>query len=130
MVFKQIFRIAFVALIWKQYKGLIISTALLIAFLVLVGSVHSDYLTHSQLQDDTSSSGLSFIYKWIAYGTGIAVYFGFHAVRGSFTQKENLSEKAKQANIDAKVDQDDPFSAIRERKTLRSRADFIEQEKK
>jgi len=117
MVFKQIFRIAFVALIWKQYKGLIISTALLIAFLVLVGSVHSDYLTHSQLQDDTSSSGLSFIYKWIAYGTGIAVYFGFHAVR-------------EQANIDAKVDQDDPFSAIRERKTLRSRADFIEQEKK
>jgi len=41
-----------------------------------------------------------------------------------------FEEKAKQANIDAKHDQDDPFAAIRERKTLRSRADFIEQEKK
>jgi len=56
MVFKQIFRVAFIALIWKQYKGLIISTAILIAFLLLVGSVHSDYLTHRQLQNDMSSS--------------------------------------------------------------------------
>ncbi len=130
MVFKQIFRVAFIALIWKQYKGLIISTVLLVAYLLLVGSVHDDYLTHSRLQNDTAGSGMSFVYKWVAYAIGIALYFGFHALRGIRGPKEDLSEKAKQANKDAKSDSDDPFAAIREKKTLRSRADFIEQEKK
>jgi len=129
MAFRQIFRIAFIALIWKQYKGLIVSSVLLIAYLFLVSSVHQDYLTHSQLQNDTSGSGMSFIYKWAAYALGIALYFGFHALSPSRPQKDELSEKAKQANRNAKNDQDDPFSAIRERETLRSRADFIEQEK-
>jgi len=130
MVFKQIFRIAFIALVWKQYKGLIISSTLLIAYLLLVGNVHQDYLTHSQLQKDASSSGMSFVYKWLAYAIGIALYFGFHALRSSRAPKEDLSEKAKRANKDAKNDLNDPFAAIRERDKLRSRADFIEQEKK
>jgi len=59
MIFKQIFRIAFVALVWKQYKGLIISSV-----------------------------------------------------------------------KNAQNDEDDPFSAIRDMEKLRSRADFIEQQKK
>lgn len=130
MVFKQIFRVAFVALIWKQYKGLIISSLLLVAYLLLVGSIHQDYLTHSQLQKDTTGSGMSFVYKWLAYAIGIALYFGFHALRRPRAAKEDLSEKAKQANKDAKNDLDDPFAAIRDRDKLRSRADFIEQEKK
>jgi len=130
MLFKQIFRIAFVALIWKQYKGLIISSALLIVYLILVGSIHDDYLTHSQLQKDTASSGMSFIYKWIAYAAGIILYFGFHAIRATRAPKEDLSEKAKQANKDAKTDPKDPFAAIRKREKLRSRADFIEQKEK
>ena len=58
MVFKQIFRIAFVALIWKQYKALIVSTLLLIAFLLLISNVHDDYLTHSQLQNDAADAGI------------------------------------------------------------------------
>lgn len=128
MVFKQIFRVAFVALIWKQYKGLIISTVLLVAYLFLVGSVHQDYLTHSQLQKDTSGSGLSFIYKWAAYTAGILFYFGFHALRKTRPAKESLSAKAQKANKEAKNDLSDPFSAIREKEKLRSRADFIEQD--
>ena len=130
MVFKQIFRVPFVALIWKQYKGFIISTVLLLAYILLVGSIHSDFITHSQLQENKSVSGLSFVLKWLAYGVGIAIYFGFHAIRGSLTQKEDLPEKARQANKDAKLDQDDPFAAIRAKESLRSRADFIEQKKK
>ncbi len=128
MVFKQIFRIAFVALIWKQYKSLILSTTLLVAYLFLVGSIHEDYLTHSQLQKDTTSSGLSFIYKWAAYTAGIIFYFGFHALRKTQPTEKNTSKTAEQANKAAKGDPDDPFSAIREKEKLRSRADFIEQE--
>jgi len=130
MVFKQIFRVAFIALIWKQYKSLIISSVLLIAYLLLVGSVHEDYLTHAKLQKDSNSTGISFIYKWLAYGLGILIYFAFHFFNGLRTSKEDLNEKAAQANKDAKNDDSDPFAAIREMDKLRSRADFIEQQKK
>ncbi len=130
MVFKQIFRVAFIALIWKQYKSLIISSLLLIAYLLLVGSIHDDYLTHAKLQKDSTSTGLSFIYKWLAYGLGILIYFVFHFFNGLKTSKEDLNEKAVQANKDAKNDDSDPFAAIREMDKLRSRADFIEQQKK
>ncbi len=126
MVFKQVFRVAFVALIWKQYKALIISTLLLIAFILLVGNVHEDYLTHSQLQEDSAGNGLSFIYKWIAYAFGVGAYFLFHFLRGLRPTKQTLKEKAKEANISAKDDNEDPFAAIRERKRLRSRADFLD----
>ena len=130
MVFKQIFRVAFVTLIWKQYKALIVSTFLIIAYILLVGNVHSDYLTHSQLQKDTSGSGMSFIYKWVAYTAGILLYFGFHALRSKRPKKQDLADKAKQANKTAKHDPQDPFAAIREKDKLRSRADFIEQQPK
>ncbi|MGK0374112.1 MAG: threonine/homoserine/homoserine lactone efflux protein [Arenicella sp.] len=130
MVFKQIFRVAFVTLIWKQYKALIVSTFLIIAYVLLVGNVHSDYLTHSQLQKDTSASGISFIYKWAAYTAGILLYFGFHALRSKRPKKQDLADKAKQANKTAKHDPQDPFAAIREKDKLRSRADFIEQQPK
>lgn len=134
MVFKQLFRVAFIALIWKQYKALIVSSVLLATYLFLVGSIHDDYLIHSQLQNDTTGTGMSFVYKWTAYGIGILLYCGFHAVRRSRSSttppKENLSELARQANKDAKNDLNDPFAAIREKEQLRSRADFIEQDKK
>ena len=129
MVFKQIFRIAFIALIWKQYKALIISTLLLIACLLLISNVHDDYLTHSQLQNDASDAGLSFIYKWLAYALVVGAYFVFHFLRGLRPSKQNLEDKAKEANIIAKTDSDDPFAAIRERKKLRSRADFLDGKK-
>ncbi|MFT6407631.1 MAG: hypothetical protein ACJAQ6_001044, partial [Arenicella sp.] len=123
MVFKQIFRVAFITLIWKQYKALIVSTFLLVAYLLLVGSLHNDFLTHSQLQKDTSGSGISFVYKWLAYTVGIVLYFGFHALRNSRPKKQALQQKAKQANKQAKHDSEDPFASIREKDTLRSRAD-------
>lgn len=130
MVFKQIFRVAFVTLIWKQYKAVIVSTFLIIAYLLLVGNLHSDYLAHSQLQNDSAGSGISFIYKWVAYTVGVMLYFGFHALRSKRPKKQDLAAKAKQANEIAKRDPQDPFAAIREKDKLRSRADFIEQQTK
>lgn len=129
MAFKQIFRIAFITLVWKQYKGLIVSTALLIAFILLVGNIHQDFLAHQQLQDKASNNGMSFVYKWAAYAVGVVLYLLFHLFKRSSPTKSDLSEKAQQANLAAKDDADDPFAAIRTKDKLRSRADFIEQEK-
>jgi len=130
MIFKQVFRIAFVTLIWKQYKAVIVSTFLLFIYLFLVSSVHADFLTHAELQKDASGSGLSFLYKWLAFSIGVAAYFLFHYLRGrpkkkakqtDTVAKKNAKEESNSPNLD-----DDPFAAIRERRRLRSRADFLD----
>lgn len=122
MIFKQAFRVAFVALIWKQYKAAIVSTLLLIVYLFIVSSIHQDYL--AALGPDGIDK-LSFIYKWAAYVTGFVAFFVFHMVRGKIktggvTSKDKISESKELTNTDQ-----DPFADIRSRKKLRSRADFL-----
>jgi len=102
----------------------------LLAYILLVGSIHSEYITVKQLKAETDISGISFIYKWLAYTIGVVTYFAYHFFRTPSSPKEDLNEKAKQANIDAKSDESDPFAAIRKMDKLRSRADFIEQKNK
>jgi len=131
MIFKQAFRVAFVALIWKQYKGAIISTVLLIIYLLLVKNIHADILlANTEAGGANSRLGLLILYKWLAYALGVLCYLAFHIIRGLRPSpkalNKSLKEKAKQANVDAQEDEDDPFAAIRKRKHLRSRADFLE----
>jgi len=94
MIFKQAFRVAFVALIWKQYKAAIISTVLLFIYLYIVSRIHQDYLT---AVGPDGIEKLTFVYKWAAFITGFAVYFGFHIIRGRIkagkqTDKEKILE--------------------------------------
>ena len=74
MIFKQVFRIAFITLIWKQYKAWIVSTVLLLLSLYLIGQIHSDLLQHWEIQQDTSKTGSSFIFKWLAYISCVFLY--------------------------------------------------------
>lgn len=129
-MFKQAFRFAFVALIWKQYKAVIVSTLLLFAYMFLVSNLHSDYLNHLKLQEQSTSSGLSFVYKWLAYLAAIFIYFLFHWWRSKAEKSKKDSKtsnrKDKKVMLDKIDPNDDPFADIRKRKTLRSRADFID----
>lgn len=122
-MFKQIFRVAFVTLIWKQYKHIIVSTLALFAFLFLVGNVHTDFLTHAKLQETKTGLGISFLYKWLAFALGVALYFAFHYYRTRQTNKKPKKKDTPQTNQAS--DEQDPFTNIRERKKLRSRADFL-----
>ena len=131
-MFKQIFRVAFVTLVWKQYKHIIVSTLVLFAFLYLVGNVHADFLRHAELQDQKEGLGLSFIYKWLGFLFGVVAYFTYHyfRTRVTGTDKTDKASKKKVANAKAALnneadDGDDPFARIRSRKKLRSRADFL-----
>lgn len=127
MIFKQAFRVAFVALIWKQYKAAIVSTLLLLAYLFIVGSIHKDYLASL---GPSEIDKLSFIYKWAAYVVGFATYFAFHVLRGRLkTPKETTADKINESKELTDTDQD-PFAAIRDRKKLRGRGDFLIDEKK
>lgn len=130
-MFKQVFRLAFVTVIWKQYKQVIVSTLLLFTFIFLVSNIHADFLTHTEMQKDTTGTGLSFIAKWLAYAVGVGLYFAYHAYRGQGSNKKpNKKHKStsKQGivTVAPESSEDDPFAEIRQRKTLRSRADFLE----
>jgi len=133
-VFKQVFRVAFVTLIWKQYKHVIVSTLLLFTFLFLIGSIHSDFLKHAELQNKAADTGLSFIYKWFAFIGAVVIYFFYHFMRNRKLRNHKLNSKTKQQSLVQELDElegdDDPFAQIRTRKKLRGRADFMIDEKK
>lgn len=125
-MFKQVFRVAFVTLIWKQYKGSIISTLLLIAYLFIVSNIHQDYL----LAAGDEAEKITFIYKWMAYLAGVFAFCIFHWVKS----KVSLSnDEASEGNTKAQIEKyramentsEDPFAEIRVREKLRSRADFL-----
>ena len=125
-MFKQVFRVAFVTLIWKQYKHIIVSTIILFAFLFLVGNLHADFLKHAELQGNKTGLGLSFVYKWLAFALGVGLYFTYHYLRTNRTSKKSPKGKiATHKAMDQGVDDEDPFSNIRAKKKLRSRADFL-----
>jgi len=136
-MFKQIFRIAFVGLIWKQYKSVIISTTVLFAYLWLVGSVHEDYLNYAELQNDKSLAGRSFLLKWAALSSGVLLYIAFHFLFRGSRKQENTTEfrdsnnsKKSNKHLSKKKDSPDPFAAIREKNKLRTRAEIALEKKK
>lgn len=135
-MFKQVFRVAFVTLIWKQYKHVIVSTLLLFAFLFLVGKIHADFLTHAELQGDKSGLGLSFLYKWLAFAGAVGLYFAYHFFWRARQTGDETDSKTKEKSVKKgflskatkaveETDGDDPFDKIRSREKLRSRADFL-----
>lgn len=124
-MFKQAFRIAFIALIWKQYKTSLVSTAILLVYLYLVGSIHADYLTHASLQNEGTVGITSFVLKWLALALGVTVYAVFHLIRTKQkTTRSNKHERTAERD-DTIKSTNDPFNEIRKRKKLRGPADFL-----
>lgn len=130
-MFKQVFRLTFVTVIWKQYKQVIVSTLALFLYLWLVGSIHEDYLAYEQ---DRSAIGLSFILKWAAFAVGVMLYMLFHWLRPrKKSQKRSwFKSSAGKTSSEQPVTQDgeDPFDDLRHQKKLRTRAEIIIDEKK
>ena len=134
-MFKQAFRVAFIALVWKQYKAAIVSTLLLFAYLFLVSWIHGDYIASAQLENQTSGLSQSFVIKWIAFAGGIGLYALYHWVRGRLNKNKadapqaTLMPRVDNPNATSKIINDpelreDPFAHIRKRKKLRGRKDF------
>ena len=136
MVFKQVFRLAFITFIWKQYKAWIVSTVILLASLFIIGQVHADLLQVWELNKDTSYTSVSLLYKWSAYIACISIYCCYHMFRQKKPPK-NSTKVAKEEQKQLKKEladlppSEDPFSEIRKRNKLRSRSDFLlDKEKK
>ena len=128
-MFKQIFRLAFITVIWKQYKGIIVSTLVLFIYLWLVGSVHADYMSYAETQSDEALVGSSFLYKWAALLSGVIIYIVYNFFRGSNSKNEEKPVTQKKTPskliLTGKLDADDPFAEIRNKEKLRTRAEIL-----
>jgi len=130
MIFKQVFRIAFITVIWKQYKAWIVSTTLLLLSFYLIGQIHSDLLQYWELQKDNDKTASSIIYKWLAYLVSVFVYCFYHYFR---PKKPNANsrkfDKKKRKQLEQELvnlpEDEDPFRDIRNRDKLRTQSDFI-----
>ena len=94
-MFKQIFRLTFATFIWKQYKRIIVSTLLLFAYLWLVGSIHSDFLSYAELQTDQTMAGRSFLLKWAALVSGVVLYLAYNFIRSAKRKAKDSSGSAE-----------------------------------
>ena len=101
------------------------STFVLFLYLWLIGKLHQDYVNYSELNSDHEYLALSFVIKWCAFFLGIMVYLLLNSL---FPRSKKLVPTVAKKNQKTESDQDavvDPFAEIRQRKKLRSRADFI-----
>lgn len=111
---------------WKRYKSLIVSTLVLFVFFWLVGLLHDDYVNYIELNDDKQHIGLSFVIKWLVFILGVVVYVLFNTRKTGDSTKSIASSNTASEQAEAEQDKPcDPFSAIRQRDKLRTRADFI-----
>ena len=166
----QIFRITFITFIYKRYKQTILSSALLLLLLWIIEKVHQDFVSYSQLNEDTGFLAVSFGLKWFAFAcvTGLYTAWNLFFKRESFkkeslskaerkkygqllneedeleddliakmraipsskvTSKKTAKAAQKESQTENKGDVEDtkpdPFSQIRDKETLKSKADFV-----
>lgn len=144
---KQLFRLTFVAFVWKRYKQVIVSTLVLLLFLWITEKVHQDFVNYSQLNADTAYLGLSFVIKWLVFFLGSVVYLGINVwFRSNNTTpsegdsllnkmqstaphtpspSSNNQQDASATSTSESANASDPFDAIRHKETLRSKADVV-----
>jgi hypothetical protein len=90
----QIFRITFVTFIYKRYKQTILSSGLLLLVLWLIEKIHQDFVSYSQLNQDTSYLALSFGLKWLAFFCVTGLYTAWNLVfKKERFKKEKLSKE-------------------------------------
>ena len=122
---KNIIQLTVLGVVWKRYKSVIISTLLLFVYFWLIGMLHDDYLSYTELNQDPAHLGLSYIVKWLAFFIGVMVYLWFHIFFPRLKKPRSTPTIQKEASKPLNPTETDPFAEIRQRKKLRSRADFI-----
>ena len=138
--------------LWRKYKQHASVTLIFIAMLFLVNYLHKDFVEFHQ-QSNTSYLALSYGIKWLAFVVlSLSYYFIIKRINKAaifdstlhemMQNKTNQNKAMPKSNTNSdnsenitddkftKVSEaQDPFSNIRHKKTLRSKADFIIDEK-
>lgn len=118
-MFKQLFKLTFITLVWSRYKAVIVSTLLLFAFFWLTHKIHADFLTYSELKNSQDNLGISYFIKWAVLISGIFVYFLYN----HFARKKG-KHKPKNKTSTSYDEKNDPFAEIRKKDKLTAKPGF------
>ncbi|NTS78578.1 hypothetical protein HR060_17175 [Catenovulum sp. SM1970] len=132
-MFNKFLNLTLVHYIWRRYKTRIVSTVVFVGFCLLVNLLHQDYIQYSQLHSEKSDLGLSFIFKWGTLVLGFVVYCYLNRATHAKQNYQKNENKGKQTENRMKLDdceqqnhqKPDPFSALRTKEKLRSKADLL-----
>lgn len=134
-MFNQLLKWTLLISIWRKYKQYIGITVFLFLALMLTSFLHQDYVNYS-LVTDNENLGLSYVVKWLVYLSLVTAFWfavgKIKSVRGKDSDlhrkmkvADHKSTKEAQENPDeTDDDQLDPFANIRQKKSLRSKADI------
>lgn len=134
-MFQQMVRLTLAATIWRKYKQFIIGGLALLSFWVIVNIIHNDYLSFAQLDAVNNQTYIAYSYgiKWLLIVLSAVVFVRF--VKKPIKSKletplqervRTQTDKASNPQLQELSDSGpDPFANIRNKKKLRSKADFI-----
>jgi len=136
-MWNNLLKITLVSFVWKRYKRTIIAFPLLLLYFWLVNLVHHDIIAYATLKNDTDWLGWSFLVKWLFILSGVVVFVLVHVSSKAENEsqlEESLKEKLKKSkqeqpdttplqNISPELD--GMFERIRNKKSLRSKADIV-----
>jgi hypothetical protein len=134
-MFNQLLKWTLLISIWRKYKQYVGITVILALALMLTSFLHQDYVDYS-LVSNNASLGLSYVIKWLVYLVLVTAYWfivsKIKSTRGKDSDlhrmmkvAENKTAKKAQENANETLDNlSDPFANIREKKSLRSKADI------
>ena len=135
-MWNSLIKLSVLSLIWKRHRKTLITFALLLISFWVLNLIHKDYLAYADIQDHTQWVGLSFIVKWLFFLIAGAVFVltNLKSKPGSTTahhtkQQAPIREEAidtlKASQETTSTALDERFVALREKKTLSSKADLL-----
>lgn len=130
-MFRFLTKTLFVAAIWKRYKRTIITSIVLSISYFLISDIHDDYIGYVANTGDKENLLASYFIKWAMLALVTGVYFLYNN-QLFFSRKPSGVKTVEKYKI--KIEQhaeeaaDDPFFAIREKATLKSKSDLLMKE--
>jgi len=147
-MWNNLLKITLVSYLWKRYKRTIIALPLLLLYFWFVNLVHHDIIAYATLNNDTSWLAWSFLVKWLFILVGVAVFVFIHVTAKTTNEsrlsdvmqhnlKDSLSDNLKNSLKDKlknsalkesgslTPEAEEVFDRIRNKKSLRSKADVV-----
>lgn len=136
--------------IWRKFGAAIKVIPFVLIAIVLVYSVHGDYLQYAEVSESKDHLALSFLVKWAAIALVIAIYWLYvkkvlqpekksslrykmtrHVSRNRSAENDEkkretfTSPEPESGTSESDIEAPDPFKSLRQKKHLRSRAELI-----
>lgn len=128
-MFKFLTKSLLVVALWRRYRKLAISAAVLFFAFFIVGELHEDFLKYAQAMESHDYVGLSYVLKWLLLALLSAAFYGFNVLTLSDSSSEQktfgLQNVRDRPAVPTGSQEKDVFADIRSKQKLSSKADQL-----